>query len=201
MLPFIQRDQVAPPKPPCLSYPTTPVLPSSFSHFDGGSEVISISSSGTNETEDNLLGPGRNLGNAYGFLGRKLEAFAVRIAASRSLEPENDGRREETAMMVPYSGISRPDVEIISIISSNVTADNIPGPGRNLGNVYSSFGRKLETFINAISQSRGSGPKNVRRRIQNIVFGEDYLPNDNNLRPNERIKLRKELKRLIACTK
>lgn len=35
-----------------------------------------------------------------------------------------------------------------SSISMNTTAPNLPGPGRNLGNLFSSLGARLESFLN-----------------------------------------------------
>lgn len=84
--------------------------------------------------------------------------------------------------------------------------DDIPGAGRSLGKVYLYFGRKLETLFNTIAESRGSGPVNVRRRIENLIplwqplvwLFDDSEPS---ICPNDRGKVKKELKKLIAYTK
>lgn len=104
------------------------------------------------------------------------------------------------------SRLSRPDGDVISIssLSSNETMDDITGAGRNLGKVYLHFGRKLETLLNAIASSRGLGPINVRRRIEYLLplrrphWRDDSKPS---LCPNDRGKVKKELKKLIAYTK
>ena len=45
-------------------------------------------------------------------------------------------------------GSSDPDSESLT---TNATADNLPGPGRNLGNLYSFLGQPLERHINKIA--------------------------------------------------
>lgn len=95
--------------------------------------------------------------------------------------------------------LSCPDDEVVSIASSNETVDNIPGPGRNLGNVYLYFGRKLETLLNAMAKSRGAGPVNVRRRIVDLTPYIYYRKPGQEERVRARVK--RELKRLIAYTK
>lgn len=52
---------------------------------------------------------------------------------------------------------------------SNLTADNLPGLGRVLGNAYVSFGRKLETRLGwAAEKLMHRGPREIALRIQTI---------------------------------
>lgn len=97
--------------------------------------------------------------------------------------------------MLPDS-LSRYDDEVVSISSSNETVDDLPGPGRTLGNLYNHLGRKLETLIDRIAACRGAGPVNVGRRIETMVsYSTVELTSD------ERVRVRRELKRLIAYSK
>lgn len=57
------------------------------------------------------------------------------------------------------------DVDIVSVVSLNITKDNLPGPGRILGNGYNSLGRRLEGCLNWLAERRGSGPKAVLLRV------------------------------------
>lgn len=56
-------------------------------------------------------------------------------------------------------------VDTTSIISSNITEDDLPGPGRVLSNIYSNLGRRLEQLLSSFAERRGSGPSVVAHRI------------------------------------
>ena len=45
-----------------------------------------------------------------------------------------------------------------SLYSTNYTMSNLVGPGRVLGNLYSSLGRRLERYIGASAHKAGYGP-------------------------------------------
>ena len=45
-----------------------------------------------------------------------------------------------------------------SLYSTNYTMSNLVGPGRVLGNLYSSLGRRLERSIGASAHKAGYGP-------------------------------------------
>lgn len=57
-------------------------------------------------------------------------------------------------------------VDTTSIISSNITEDDLPGHGRVLGNVYSSLGRRLERLLSSLAERYDTGPNAVARRIR-----------------------------------
>lgn len=75
--------------------------------------------------------------------------------------------------------------ELCSAVSSNETADNLPGPGRNLGNLYISAGRKLENGFEMTAVRMGRGPNAIAVKIQMIL-------EDKSLRSSAR---RKKIKR------
>ena len=58
------------------------------------------------------------------------------------------------------------EADIVSIQSSNDTADNLPGPGRLLGKVYNEVGKRLESLLNSIAEKRRLGPSNIAQRIK-----------------------------------
>ena len=53
-----------------------------------------------------------------------------------------------------------------SFYSSNYTMSNLVGPGRVLGNLYSSLGRRLERSIGASAHKAGFGPSATYEKIQ-----------------------------------
>lgn len=55
-----------------------------------------------------------------------------------------------------------------SIASSNETADNLPGPGRILGNVYVSLGRRLERGVARVAGRMGFGPQVLALKIRKV---------------------------------
>lgn len=54
--------------------------------------------------------------------------------------------------------------ELCSIASSNETADNLPGPGRLLGNLYDSAGRRLEGGLGRVAVQMGHGPRPINNQ-------------------------------------
>lgn len=71
------------------------------------------------------------------------------------------------------------DIELSSLVSSNATEDDRPGPGRILGNIYSGLGRRLEELFNSLAERRGYGPRavaiRVRERNTNWLRRADHL--------------------------
>lgn len=55
-----------------------------------------------------------------------------------------------------------------SVSSTNDTASNLPGPGRVLGNVYSSAGRRLERAVGVVAHKAGFGPNATYKKIQEL---------------------------------
>lgn len=54
---------------------------------------------------------------------------------------------------------------LISSITTNATADDLPGPGRILGNFYSYAGCHLEVQIGRLAEKMGKGPRMAADRI------------------------------------
>ena len=53
-----------------------------------------------------------------------------------------------------------------SLYSTNYTMSNLVGPGRVLGNLYSSLGRRLERSIGASAHKAGFEPSTAYKKIQ-----------------------------------
>ncbi|THH07967.1 hypothetical protein EW145_g3035 [Phellinidium pouzarii] len=127
---------------------------SSFCHdtiSTDGSEVStikSISSVSTDATADNLPGPGRIVGNIYGSLGVHIERRF------------NSSVRHETVLAEVSEKLT------MESISTNATADNLPGPGRILGNIYGFLGVRLERQLGRLADKMGYGPRATAIRIQ-----------------------------------
>ena len=77
--------------------------------------------------------------------------------------------------------------EVCSATDTNETADNLPGHGRLLGNLYSIVGRKLEAKLGHAADKMGLGPRTTARKIRRIVIEDEegYIWN-NNLKKAER---------------
>lgn len=83
------------------------------------------------------------------------------------------------------------EYEICSIASSTETTDDLPGPGRLLGKVYVSLGRRLEDGLGRVAVRMGRGPNAVAIKIQKLV-------EDRSLRPSIRHKKTKEKCKSLA---
>lgn len=87
------------------------------------------------------------------------------------------------------------EYELCSIASSNETMDDLPGPGRILGNLYTSARRRLENGIGRLAVRMGRGPNVTALKIQRILENKS-------LRPLTRHKkLKKNCKRLSRYVK
>lgn len=62
-------------------------------------------------------------------------------------------------------GVRTDDNASIFSHSTNSTASNLVGPGRVLGNFYSSTGRRLERTLGGIAHRVGLGPEAVYEKI------------------------------------
>lgn len=149
---------------------------------DNDDDVVSIDTS-TNATMSDLPGPGRILGNVYIRLGAPLERAYDRFAKRHttncvdyntntialSVEERHrhpSGRATNSGPYSSYPPFSH-DSDYISIISSNATMSNLPGPGRVLGNMYSRLGAPLTHTFNRLAEWRRLGPRMVAVRIVN----------------------------------
>lgn len=154
-------------------------------------EVCSIASS--TETADNLPGPGRLLGNLYSYLGVRLEnglgRAALQLHGKTAHGPplQHDGSPSRVSLaersttsrfdalsflmqssMRPPSFQDEYTYEVCSIASSTETADNLPGPGRLLGNLYSSAGIRIVNRLCRVAVQLGRGPEATALKIRAI---------------------------------
>ncbi|KLO16627.1 hypothetical protein SCHPADRAFT_926465 [Schizopora paradoxa] len=156
----------------------------------------------SNVTADNLPGPGRNLSLLYALLGQKLESRMNSFASRRK-------NRQD-----PAATLHRVDsVDSNGSIDSNSTADNLPGPGRNLGKLYVHLGEKLVNSLGKFLARRGYGPEATAQAISALRQHEDQYIYDiyvtcavqsvSGRMPNdiERIKLEKKCKKLVSYSR
>lgn len=61
------------------------------------------------------------------------------------------------------------EYELCSLASSNETADNLPGPGRLLGNLYEGIGRRLENGLGRVAVRMGLNPHIMAMSNQGIT--------------------------------
>lgn len=124
--------------------------------------TATVSSTSTNETADNLAGAGRTVGLLYKFLGTKLETQLGRIADvhRRGSSPTSDQRNNGNENENDHFSTE------LSTISSNATDDNLVGPGRTLGLLFSFLGHKIEAHLSHVALRQGLGPNAAFDRIQ-----------------------------------
>lgn len=72
-----------------------------------------------------------------------------------------------------YHGASLDDISSIFSYSTNSTASNLPGPGRVLGNFYSSTGKRLERTLGDLAHKAGFGPEAIYQQISTL-YREDW---------------------------
>lgn len=167
--------------------------------------IIELQSS--NDTESDIPGHGRTLGNMYSRAGRVLDAFLKR-------RTKKEGRRPPLVVAGPpdphpqtdlpdWRRYYPDDVHILEIDSADATDSDLPGHGRVLGNFYSYTGRRLMQIVNGLAGKSGLGPSAIAMRIKNRVHwgrGRGY-----NLKiiytEKEEDEQKKDLKRLIHYAK
>lgn len=137
--------------PSCAS---TSSVPSSTDNSDSGSFTLTES---TNATASDLPGPGRILGNLYSRGGRPLERALGRLAHRIGLLPPSFIPGVDTYAVGDESEGSR---------SINYTMSDLPGPGRILGNLYSSGGRRLEKGVARLAKK---WPSDLDYQISSII--------------------------------
>jgi len=64
------------------------------------------------------------------------------------------------------------DIDLCSVISSNATMSDLPGPGRTLGYAFSRFGRALENMMNDWANRRGLDPNAIAESMR-LWCGEE----------------------------
>lgn len=111
-------------------------------------DLKTIYSWSTNATDDDLPGPGRNLGNLYSYLGKRL----VHVLPRKTVKMLAGGDHQTS--------------KSYSSDSTNITADNLVGAGRVLGNVYVFLGNRLEGRLGASAEKLGYGPQASATKVQ-----------------------------------
>lgn len=156
----------------------------------------SVSSYSTNSTVSNLAGPGRVLGNLYGYAGKALERALGNIVHKAGFVPDAE-TNENTSLdsdalstTGTYDGISScqlghrtiygvlaNDASIIFSHSTNSTVSNLVGPGRLIGNLYGFTGKRLEKRLGHFAQKVGYGPEVTYQKIRTLYL-EDWRTDD-----------------------
>ncbi|KAH8115049.1 hypothetical protein DFH11DRAFT_143274 [Phellopilus nigrolimitatus] len=171
------------------------------------SDQASLCSVSTNATEDNLPGPGRTIGLFYNFAGRHLE-----VQLGRAAERMGHGSRGAGIM----TGNTCTDLGLVSenlepllcpsdqaslhSVSTNATADNLPGAGRTLGLFYSFAGKHLEARLGRLAGILGRGPRATALRIQEnqgVVALASVLPLPLSPTKARNKKIQKDCKHLL----
>ena len=110
----------------------------------------------SNATAPNNPGPGRNVGRLYDFLGDGLERVLKKTTK----------QKRKTLSIIPFK--FRQEVDDSESVDTNATASNNPGPGRNVGLVFESVGKKIEHALNRTAGRLKLGPAVVAWEIRNV---------------------------------
>lgn len=155
-------------------------------------------------TADNLPGPGRNLGLLYAHLGRKLEQRIHSFASRR--KPKQTGNSGPTTVL---SRIESVDSD--GSVDSNATADNLPGPGRNLGRLYVYLGNRFVNSLGRFLARRGHGPDATAQAISLLrrhgergvydIYLACALQSSWSQTDNEKRKLETKCKKLVSYSR
>ncbi len=154
------------------------------------SAVSSSSTLSSNDTASDLVGPGRNLGRLYDYAGNALERRLSRIKRGLKKIPPHELSLTSTEN----------DALSLSSFSTNFTASNLPGPGRNLGQLYDHLGRRLETSASKLAENRfHRGPDNSFREIsaQRKIGRYRYADQDEYFKLLQQKNLVKACQRLV----
>ncbi|KAI5117844.1 hypothetical protein M0805_008116 [Coniferiporia weirii] len=168
-------------------------------------DQLSIDSVSTNATADNLPGPGRLLGRTYGFLGAHLERQAGRLAVKlRRPKRRADSEARVPLPLIRYSetqaeaGTGEADDASVLSISTNATADNLPGPGRTLGLLYGFAGAAFESRAGTVAAALGFGPSATALRITKVVVHHAKFEDTPTLDPEQRKAIEKRCRRMLG---
>lgn len=164
--------------PSCAS--TTSSARSSTDSSDAGSFTLTES---TNATASDLPGPGRILGNLYSRGGRPLERALGRFAHRVGLFPRSVDPGVDARGATEESEGSR---------SINYTMSDLPGPGRILGNLYSSGGRRLEKGVARLAKK---WPSDLDYQISSII-----VYSRGNISDGDRKSVKKMCKKMLNYT-
>ena len=97
-----------------------------------------------------------------------------------------------------------PELDVVSIESSNATESDLPGPGRNLGKLYAWLGANVERASSLFAEWRGLGPNELALDINCRRFrGPSYkfIENISDYGEQGVMKQKKDIKKLIRYSK
>lgn len=98
--------------------------------------------------------------------------------------------------------IYRPDVDIVSIDSTDATVSDIPGPGRTLGKAFTLVGTKIEHSVNKFAKQRKLGPVELTRRIERQRRDENGILRSSTSHDDDELsQLKKDLKKLLRYSR
>lgn len=95
----------------------------------------------------------------------------------------------------------------IDSIDRNATADNLPGPGRNIGRLYDWLGARLERVLSNRKLKLGHNPDAVAHDIRQVCRHDERLVVERHKFPGlgltkfEKKNLKNLCKKLIACAR
>ncbi len=133
-------DATTPPSAPTNEFEDDGTRPTLF-------RTVTRSTISTMATADNLPGPGRTVGNLLKTWGDKVEDVFAELNANRLRRrgPDAHGASASATNMAPLRRTAT-----IYTISTNATADNLPGPGRNVGLLFGWIGGHLEVRLGRV---------------------------------------------------
>ncbi|KLO08853.1 hypothetical protein SCHPADRAFT_1000672 [Schizopora paradoxa] len=98
-------------------------------------------------------------------------------------------------------------IDSMASVSTNATAPNLPGPGRNLGLLLDRVGKRVESFLNKCASRSGMGPiataQKIRqlRRYSELTLREHYSLSPMRLTKSDAKKLIKYCDKLLGFLK
>ncbi|KLO07255.1 hypothetical protein SCHPADRAFT_945441 [Schizopora paradoxa] len=167
----------------------------SFEHHTPLFRTDTHSSISTNATAPNLAGPGRNLGLLLDRGGKQVESLLNKFSKGHRFA--NVATQTSQTLLI--------GTEIQPSVSTNATAPNLPGPGRNLGLLLDSVGNRIESLLNKYANHVGMGPASVAQEIRllsrhnELEIGDPrrYLIPPRQLPQQEKKALKKKCKKLL----
>ncbi|KLO08850.1 hypothetical protein SCHPADRAFT_592897 [Schizopora paradoxa] len=123
--------------------------------------------------------------------------FEARSTSRRPLcEPTHAPHNPHAMEYNYYTPLARTDT-----VSTNATAPNLPGPGRNLGLLLDRVGKQVESFMNKCANQSGMGPVATAREIRQLRRYEDLTVQERYSLPPLQVPKREAKKLKKRCDK
>ncbi|KLO07879.1 hypothetical protein SCHPADRAFT_1001338 [Schizopora paradoxa] len=146
-------------------------------NFASHPDLLAPSLVESDETADNLPGPGRNLGRLYDTLGNRLSRFLrenMGKRKTRRMVNEEAPLTQQVASMIANEEAMQPGPSSSPPSrGTDSTASNLPGPGRTVGKLFSWLGKKVERRANNFATQRGVGPEAIALKILRLRCLDD----------------------------